>query len=87
MLSFPILQWVHTWANGTCHTSVLIIIIRALERRWKCISRNVGRSFYEPHSRGQLSVDIPSLVTLVWTFLHQKLGSMKGESKKIHQNE
>jgi hypothetical protein len=81
MLSFPILQWVHTWANGTCHTSVLIIIIRALERRWKCISRNVVRSFYEPHSQGQLSVDIPSLVTLVWTCLHQKLGSMKGEQE------
>ncbi len=21
MLSFPILQWVHPWANETCHTS------------------------------------------------------------------
>jgi hypothetical protein len=25
------------------------------------------RSFYEPHSWGQFSVDIPSFVTLVWT--------------------
>ncbi len=22
MLSFPILSWVHTWANGTCHTNL-----------------------------------------------------------------